>query len=231
MLVARFSPLYVSVLTASPQDKDHFLQAAKRTPVNVQEWAVSMLEKHNRKSHLAPQLSPSTKALLRDGSGSTTSASSPSKDSRTPTSAEIPIASDEGRALSPPLPTSIRHNISKQQQSDPLNARQGPGETTPSYDTADVNGSIGMQPYDEPPQQPRPAFPPRTSSSTAMSGHSRAGGSSGMQTTTLPIRPAPPPSGPLPPPPSSLGRSQQHGSSRRQGMAGLVYSNGDTASH
>lgn len=188
------------------------------------------MERHNRKSHLAPQLSPSTKALLRDGSGSTTSTSSPSKDSRTPTSAEIRIASEEGRALSPPLPTSIRHNITKQQP-DSLYRRPAPGETTPSYDAADVNGSIGMQPYEEP-SQPRPSFPPRTSSSSAMSGHSRAGGSSGMQTTTLPIRPAPPPSGPLPPPPSSsIGRSQQHGASRRQGMAGLLYSNGDTAQH
>ncbi|KAF2764858.1 mitogen-activated protein kinase [Teratosphaeria nubilosa] len=48
-------------------DTDPFLQAAKRTPVDLEQWAVSMMEKHNRKSHLAPQLSPSTKALLRGG--------------------------------------------------------------------------------------------------------------------------------------------------------------------
>ncbi|KAK5133490.1 hypothetical protein LTR08_007627 [Meristemomyces frigidus] len=46
-------------------DTDPFLQAAKRTPVDLEQWAVSMMEKHNRKSHLAPQLSPGTKALLR----------------------------------------------------------------------------------------------------------------------------------------------------------------------
>lgn len=39
--------------------------AAKRTPVNLEEWAVSMMERHNRKSHLAPPLSPSTQNLLR----------------------------------------------------------------------------------------------------------------------------------------------------------------------
>ena len=46
-------------------DTDPFLQAAKRTPVDLEQWAVSMMEKHNRKSHLAPQLSPGTRALLR----------------------------------------------------------------------------------------------------------------------------------------------------------------------
>lgn len=45
-------------------DTDPFLQASKRTPVDLEQWAVSMMEKHNRKSHLGPALSPSTKALL-----------------------------------------------------------------------------------------------------------------------------------------------------------------------
>ncbi|KYG49662.1 hypothetical protein M433DRAFT_965 [Acidomyces richmondensis BFW] len=35
-------------------DADPFLQAAKRTPVDLAQWAVGMMEKHNRKSHLAP---------------------------------------------------------------------------------------------------------------------------------------------------------------------------------
>lgn len=52
-------------------DTDPFLQAAKRTPVDLEAWAVSMMEKHNRKSHLAPQLSPATKALLRGDQSST----------------------------------------------------------------------------------------------------------------------------------------------------------------
>ncbi|KAF7715619.1 Serine/threonine-protein kinase [Penicillium ucsense] len=41
-------------------DKDAFLQAAKRTPVDLQEWAISMMERHNRKSYLAP---PAPKSL------------------------------------------------------------------------------------------------------------------------------------------------------------------------
>ncbi|UZP35725.1 hypothetical protein NXS19_003541 [Fusarium pseudograminearum] len=35
-------------------DRDHFVQAAKRTPVDLREWAVGMMERDNRKSHLAP---------------------------------------------------------------------------------------------------------------------------------------------------------------------------------
>lgn len=47
-------------------EHDAFLQAAKRTPVDLEAWAVSMMERHNRKSHLAfPQISPASKALLR----------------------------------------------------------------------------------------------------------------------------------------------------------------------
>ncbi|RKF54252.1 Dual specificity protein kinase FUZ7 [Golovinomyces cichoracearum] len=48
-------------------ESEPFVQAAKRTPVNLKEWAISLMEKDNRKSHLVPQLSPSTQQLLRSG--------------------------------------------------------------------------------------------------------------------------------------------------------------------
>lgn len=51
-------------------DADPFLQAAKRTPVDLRQWAVSMMEKQNRKSHLGPPLSPATKELLRSDDAS-----------------------------------------------------------------------------------------------------------------------------------------------------------------
>ncbi|KAL5121554.1 MAP kinase kinase (MEK) [Pleosporales sp. CAS-2024a] len=35
-------------------DHDAFLQAAKRTPVDLEAWAISMMEHHKRKSYLAP---------------------------------------------------------------------------------------------------------------------------------------------------------------------------------
>ncbi|KAK4991793.1 MAP kinase kinase (MEK) [Elasticomyces elasticus] len=56
-------------------ETDAFLQAAKRTPVDLEVWAVSMMERHNRKSHLAPQLSPATRSLLRGDDRSTPSSS------------------------------------------------------------------------------------------------------------------------------------------------------------
>jgi mitogen-activated protein kinase kinase len=53
--------LYVRHLQASKpantnhsQDHDAFLQAAKRTPVDLEAWAVSMMEHNKRKSYLAP---------------------------------------------------------------------------------------------------------------------------------------------------------------------------------
>ncbi|SPO06586.1 probable MAP kinase kinase [Cephalotrichum gorgonifer] len=67
-------------------DKDPFVQAAKRTPVDLQAWAVGLMERDNRKSHLAPQLSPGTQELLR----STDSPTHPHP-LETPTSGDIPI--------------------------------------------------------------------------------------------------------------------------------------------
>ncbi|PSK58657.1 hypothetical protein B9Z65_6672 [Elsinoe australis] len=90
-------------------EADPFLQAAKRTPVDIEAWAVSMMERHNRKSHLAPQLSPATKSLLRGGDDKSTSSRTPS--SRTPSSTiptppsssgEIPI---QGIRVSPNGPS------------------------------------------------------------------------------------------------------------------------------
>lgn len=149
-----------------------------------------MLEKHNRKSHLAPQLSPATQALLK---GETTA--SPSREStnstvstaKTPTSSEIPIANDNQRT--------------------PATSNSEPPMSSRITDFN--NGSI----Y---PEQPtiydNPSYPPRTSSSLSQSSNrSKAGtnqdhynypSDSGGFNHTLPIRPAPP-TGPLPRRPSS----------------------------
>lgn len=101
-------------------DVDPFLQAAKRTPVDLEQWAVSMMERQHRKSHLAPQLSPATKALLRGAEtpASQTSQSSTPFDGATPVSGEIPISSapfnGSAAASRPPFPTrtSSAQNIS-----------------------------------------------------------------------------------------------------------------------
>lgn len=70
-----------SRLLTAFQDRDPFVQAAKRTPVDLKEWACGLMDRDNRKSHLAPQLSPATQELLR-GSDSPT---------QTPTQGEIPV--------------------------------------------------------------------------------------------------------------------------------------------
>lgn len=180
-----------------------FIAAAKRTPVNLEEWAVQMMEKHNRKSHLAPQLSPSTHALLRGESqpsprdsmlSAPSTASASSAASKTPTSGVIPIGGEDVRHL-PTLDSAPQRVYSN-----------------------DVNGT-GMY-QSQSAAFDRQAFPPRTSSTFPGPSSARSrdgevftptGGlpnhprDSGLfnPTATLPIRPAPPPSGPLPLPPGS----------------------------
>lgn len=73
------------------QDREPFVQAAKRTPVDLREWAVSLIERDNRKSHLAPQLSPSTQDLLRSSDSPPYHSQADERPINTPTSGEIPI--------------------------------------------------------------------------------------------------------------------------------------------
>ena len=157
-----------------------------------------MLEKHNRKSHLAPQLSPATQALLKGSNTASPSleytdstASTTKTPTKTPTSSEIPIANDNNRA--PQTATS----------EPPMSSR-----------ITDFHGSLYPEQtlmYDT------PNYPPRTSSSMShtsnrsrpSASHDSYGGyppESGAFNQTLPIRPAPP-TGPLPRRPSS---SQPH---------------------
>lgn len=96
-------------------DTDPFLQAAKRTPVDLEQWAVSLMERHHRKSHLAPQLSPATRALL---AGAETPSSQilqpqtqPSQNSqsstpfdRTPITGELPFSSPSSNGSTRPFP-------------------------------------------------------------------------------------------------------------------------------
>ena len=166
------------------------------------------MERHNRKSHLAPQLSPATQALLR--SDSISSPSKESSSSKTPTSGEIPIAGDNMKS-SPP--------------SDTATAQR----TLP----VDINGA-SMYPQGS--NFARQAFPPRTSSTSgASSNRSRENDGMNIAPTlqfrpkdndsfNLPIRPAPPPSGPLPPPPNP---SLRNSMPRRPGTNGNGYPNGE----
>ena len=176
-----------------------------------------MMERHNRRSHLAPQLSPSTEALLRSDNSS-----SPSKDtsttassSQTPTSGEIPIAGENDPQTSQSAPAApIDHQTTHQ----PAIHR---------VLSAGVNGSANMFPSqassnDSPLN--RPSFPPRTSSASVLAqGRPREPEPpSNLNPTVLPIRPAPPPQGPLPQPPTGSLRT-----TRRQGMTSMFQTNGE----
>lgn len=193
-------------------DRDNFLQAAKRTPVDLQEWAVSMMERHNRKSYLAP---PAPKSLKSDGTSSdasyaTSAASTTSftSDNRgTPVTARqlkgavsghIPVAAPQFAAQhtptgivekSPPPPLSLQH-LSLETRDSPNGV--GSRANRMGYNERD-NIPEPASAIDESTQ--RPMFPPRTSSSGSV-----INGRNTLASPPLPVR-QPPPTGPLPAPP------------------------------
>ena len=132
-------------------DTDPFLQAAKRTPVDLEQWAVSMMERHNRKSHLVQPLSPGTKALLRGEETPKSQASSVTTD-RTPTSGVIPISSapSNGSTSARPYPqrTSSSQNAVPGYAQGQMNLpiRQGPASARGQRpDTAGSDRSDGYR--------------------------------------------------------------------------------------
>ncbi|KAK4552567.1 MAP kinase kinase (MEK) [Recurvomyces mirabilis] len=147
-------------------DTDPFLQAAKRTPVDLEAWAVSLMEKHNRKSHLAPQLSPSTRALLSRDEPTPRTATTAYSSSRsgsaqaTPTTGEMYIGNGSGLptpgsgvggtmasgGARPAFPTRTSSAQAVQtsnygQQPIQLPLRQGPPRGDPAAGRPDTAGS------------------------------------------------------------------------------------------
>ncbi|KAL7623335.1 MAP kinase kinase (MEK) [Parahypoxylon ruwenzoriense] len=182
-------------------DRDPFVQAAKRTPVDLREWAVGLMEKDNRKSHLVPQLSPATRELLRSSESPTYQ--NDSNAAYTPTSGDIPIA---GAIASP-----RDHQGQAQNRSPTRNGVGSLGRTA---------GSVV-----------HPGLGPRTSTSSSIHKTTAAdvshSGSAGTGTTfTLPVRPAPP-GGPLPPPPPRKETpDEMRRESRRQATFGPLSNGG-----
>ncbi|KAL1962768.1 hypothetical protein VTN77DRAFT_9222 [Rasamsonia byssochlamydoides] len=193
-------------------DKDAFLQAAKRTPVDLQGWAISMMQAQHRRSYLAPPAPQSLKEANLQPRGANREA--PTRSSlnvpshETPTSGEIPlnIPSDV---------TSHGHYRTSASTKTPHNSTPTTQDLLPSLEhlsleTKDVaNGegrrpsrSFANDPHTAADAAPRPYLPRASSSSRT-----------GLHSTTLPRGAAPPPSGPLPAPPSSAGdswRSHSH---------------------
>jgi mitogen-activated protein kinase kinase len=149
------------------------VQAAKRTPVDLRAWAVGLMEKDNRKSHLAPQLSPSSQDLLRPGD-SPTGDNGPAY---TPTSGEIPIA---GMSISSP------RDPAHSNRSPTRNGIGGLGRATNSS----AHPGLGQRSVTSN-SIPKAGTPDLSHPASA---------SANQSTFSLPVRPGPP-GGPLPPPP------------------------------
>lgn len=158
-------------------DTDPFLQAAKRTPVDLEQWAISMMEKQNRKSHLVPPLSPSTKALLRGEETPATSLSSGSE--RTPTVGTIPISSANGASAPntarPSFPTRTssaqQMNLPIRQAPPPISSRRAERDSG-RPDTAGSDRSDGDRRAPRPGYQEgsRPSYTERSGSGYGQSG-------------------------------------------------------------
>jgi mitogen-activated protein kinase kinase len=197
------------------------LQAAKRTPVDLQDWAISMMERHNRKSYLAP---PAPKSLRDTPSGSTQSPAAappppisktnpitskplplrqqaPSPYQQNPPSAEIP-GNDAHRYYGPPSSQNHHYSSSRSARSPPP-----PSLEHLSLETRDDNEprSGRMQsrflgdPVSAVDAPSRPFMSPRSVSSHNSKSRTN------LNPATMPIRAAPPPSGPPPPPPMPAG--------------------------
>ncbi|TVY84008.1 Dual specificity protein kinase FUZ7 [Lachnellula suecica] len=173
-------------------EREPFVQAAKRTPVDLRQWACSLIERDNRKSHLAPQLSPSTQQLLRSGDSPTTAAPESSEYSLpTPTSGDIPIGGADVRsALTSP-------QYAEHGRSPTKNGSMSLGRSSGAAAHASVHPGL-------PPRNQTTTSVPRLSNINAPDHNGSNGPSSAnaatFSSTTLPMRPAPP-VGPLPPPP------------------------------
>lgn len=183
--------LYVSrsetcvIRTDVSQEREPFVQAAKRTPVDLKEWAVGLIERDNRKSHLAPQLSPASQSLLRSGDSPLDSSRSQDYSLPTPTSGDIPIGGGD-----------VRSATASPQYNDPTSQTRSPPIKNGS-------GSIGRSHPGLPPRVATTSSVPKVTTLNASDSSSPSGSSSAtaatFSTTTLPMRPAP--AGPLPPPP------------------------------
>ncbi|KAF2762408.1 kinase-like protein [Pseudovirgaria hyperparasitica] len=114
----------------SPQElyeHDAFLLAAKRTPVDLEAWAVSMMERQNRRSHLGPIPSPSTRALLREGTASPSATPAPEKTPTAETNGKIPAS----MRPSLPLRTSSASQVPRETSTMSLPIRPAPPPAGP----------------------------------------------------------------------------------------------------
>lgn len=200
-------------------EQEPFVQAAKRTPVDLREWACGLMERDNRKSHLAPQLSPATQEILRPSESPTIrSANSPDYSAHTPTSGDIPIGGAD-----------VRSAIASPQLGE---ARSPVKNGSSSLGRA---GGAALHPGLPSRNQTTNSIPRLTTLNTPE--HNTNGPSSASAVsfnTTLPMRPAPP-AGPLPAPPvppkkDNADMDLKKETRRQATFGGAIYSTGGYSS-
>ncbi|CAG8031070.1 unnamed protein product [Penicillium nalgiovense] len=211
-------------------DKDAFLQAAKRTPVNLEGWATSMMDQQKRKSYLGP---PIPTSLSREGSTpSSNPTSSPvaaptsattgkppliSKPTRTPQQSPFPsnpVSGDIPLKIANEAPSSHRYYPQSQSQPQPQYYSSSRTTRSPpppslehlSLESNDDNSRSGRRAMRQHLNEPVSAIDapshPFMSPRSASSNNSNP--RTNLHSTTMPIRAAPP-TGPPPPPPVSTG--------------------------
>ena len=186
--------------TNTTQEREPFVQAAKRTPVDLKDWAISLMERDNRKSHLAPQLSPATRDLLRGDDSPTTVTTNDSLE--TPTSGDIPISrSNDVRSNTDGRRTPPKNGTVS------LGRATGAGFAHPGMARGVTTNSV--------PKLTTLNAPDREA------GLATSANGTSFTTTTLPMRPAPP-TEKLPPVPRKEGDPKD----RRQAAFGGVYGGG-----
>lgn len=210
-------------------DLDHFVQAAKRTPVDLQEWAVSLMDRHNRKSYLAP---PAPRSLNSDGSpadayystSAQSSASSgtvntPSTAGMTPvtarkllspTNTEINVMQPQSPPRHPSIGTGmsalkIPTGIVERPQAPSLSLQHLSLETddVPEHQNRAIRGFAAN--YNSNIPEPASAIEPRRPMfppRTSSSNNTNGSRLAGPFNSGMPQSRYPPPNGPLPPPPS-----------------------------
>ncbi|OJJ61622.1 hypothetical protein ASPSYDRAFT_147787 [Aspergillus sydowii CBS 593.65] len=181
-------------------EKDAFLQAAKRTPVDLQEWAISMMERHNRKSYLAP---PAPKSLKE--SKDIPSPGQPKAPS--PVHAQKQVSNKSSRSAAGEVPLNVDHGSSQQRQHVPSNPSYFPSRSNRSPPISLEHLSLESR-QDENRSARRPSRTPLgdTSSTTDQSLRPSLGSRSAsshntnsrmpLQSTALPFRAAPTPAAP-----------------------------------
>ncbi|KAL4919090.1 kinase-like domain-containing protein [Aspergillus aurantiobrunneus] len=177
-------------------EKDAFLQAAKRTPVDLQEWAISMMERHNRKSYLAP---PAPKSL-KDSQESPDKAPSPvhvqkhvgSKSSRSATG-EIPlnVVRDTPSHQRQQAPSNPSHYPSRSNRSPPISLEHLSLES--KQDEHRPTRRPSRTPLGETSSSLDPSLRPSIGSRSASSHNTKS--RMPLQNTALPFRAAPSPGG------------------------------------